>query len=245
MQRDFRQGQLAIDFAAPPFDSAWRVLGRSFLLFARNLPFIAAVTLAVFLPGKLLTQFLCYVLDVPVEGVLSYVLLDTSDLVLGALAVPAIVYGLVARLRTGRTPPVGECLRWGRRLWGRMLWNKFKVEITVLLWSLLLFVPGILAMVRLSLTEQALAVEGDSCPNPLERSRELTAGYRWRTFFVLAPLLILDTAGSFLVLGELAQQPRWMLALGDSLMAVVNGWTTAALLLIYLARVGRDATARR
>jgi hypothetical protein len=245
MERDFRQGRLAIDFAVPPFESAWRVLGHSFLLFAGNLPFIAAATLAVFLPGKLLTQFLGYLLDIPVEGVLSYVLLDLSDLVLGALVVSAIVYGLVARLRTGRTPPVGDCLRWGRRLWGRMLWNKFKVEITVLLWSLLIFVPGILAMVRLSLTEPALAVEADSCANPLERSRELTAGYRWRIFFVLAPLLVLNTAGSFLVLGGLAQQPRWMLALGDSLMSVVNGWTTAALLLIYVARVGREAPVRR
>jgi hypothetical protein len=245
MERAFRQGRLALDFDAPPFDSSWRMLGRSFLLFTGTLPFITSVTLAVFLPGKLLTQFLCYVLDLPVEGVLSYVLLDISDLVLAALAVPAIVYGLAERLRTGRTPPAGECLRWGRRLWGRMLWNKFKVEITVLLWSLLIFVPGILAMVRLSLTEPALAVEADSCANPLERSRELTAGYRWRIFFVLAPLLILDTAGSFLVLGELARQPRWMLALGDALMWIVNGWTTAALLLIYLARVGRGVPVGR
>jgi hypothetical protein len=233
------KGHLDIDFTSEPFDSATRTLGRSFTLFAGSLSFVAAVTLAVFVPGKLLTQFLCYVLDVPVEGVVSYLLLDLSDLVLGALAVPAIVYGLTGKLRTGRTAPVGECLDWGRRLWGRMAWNRFKVEITVLLWSLLIFIPGIIAMVQLSLTEPALAIEGDRCPNPLQRSRELTAGYGWRIFFVVAPLMLLDTVGSFFVLGALGKGPRWMLALGDAAMAVVNGWTTTALLLIYLARVRR------
>jgi hypothetical protein len=242
MASAIRKGHLELDFPAPGFDSALRLLGRSFVLFAACLPSIAAVTLAVFVPGKLLTQFVGYVLEVPVEGIVSYVLLDASDLVLGALAIPAIVYGLAGRLRTGRTPPAGECLRWGKRLWGRMLWNRFKVEITVLLWSLLIFVPGIIAMVRLSLTEAGLSVEGDRCSDPLERSRELTAGHGWRIFFVLAPLVILDTAGGFLVLGALAHEPRWMLALGDSLMAVVNGWTTVALFLIY---VGLRPSVRR
>jgi hypothetical protein len=244
MERHFRKGHLEPGIAVEPFDSAWRLLGRSIALFAAALPFIALLTLTVFIPGKLVLQFACYVLDIPVDGALAYVLLDLSDLVLGALAIPAIIYGLTARLRTGRTPPVGECLRWGRRLWGRMLWNKFKVEITIALWSLLIFVPGIIAMVRLSLTDPALSVEGDNCMNPLERSRELAAGHGWRIFFVLAPLTILDTAGSFLVLGALARQPRWMLALGDSAMAVVNGWTTVALLLIYLSLTGRASPNR-
>jgi hypothetical protein len=214
----------------------WRILGRSAALFAGDLPFIASVTLAVFLPGKLLTQFLFYVLDIAPDGILAYFLLDLSDLVLGALAVPAIIHGLHTKLRTGRTPSVSDSLRWGRRLWGRMLWNKFKVEITVMLWSLLIFIPGLIAMTRLALTDPALAIEGDRCPDPLQRSRELVAGHGWRVFAVLVPLVILDTAGSFLVLGELAHGPRWMLAFGDSAMAVVNGWTTVAVLLMYLFR---------
>jgi hypothetical protein len=230
-------GPLELDFTPEPFDSAMRMLGRSLRLFAANLPFIASVTLAVYLPGKLLTQFIGYILDVPVEGILSYLLLDASDLILGALTVSAIVYGITVKLRSGRTPPVAECLGWGKQLWSRMLWNRFKVEVTILLWSLLIFIPGIIAAVRLSLMEPALAVEGDRCANPLERSRELTAGHGWRIFFALAPLAILDMAGSFLVLDVLAGSPRWMIATGDSLMAVVNGWATIAALLIYLGRL--------
>jgi len=165
--------------------------------------------------------------------------------VFGALAIPALIYGLAGLLRTGRTPPVAECLGWGKQLWGRMLWNRFKVEITVLLWTLLIFIPGIVASVRLSLTDAALSVEGDGCPDPLARSRELAAGHGWRIFFVLAPLVVLETAGSFFALGALGHSPRWMLATGDSLVAIVNGWTTAALFLIYLERVRAGTPVRR
>src|SRR4051812_48582027 len=159
MQRELRE----------PFDSAGRLLGRSARVFFTRLPFLASVTLAVFVPGKLVMQVVCWVLDVPPEGIASYLLMDFSNIVLGALAIPAAIYGLT----TGR--PVVECLRHGRKLWGRMFWNKFKVEITVALWSLLLFVPGIIAMVKLALTDAIVALEPVE-PEPLARSRELTAG---------------------------------------------------------------------
>src|ERR1051325_9954723 len=124
MQRQLRE----------PFDSAARLLARSATTFFRRLPFLAAVTLAVFIPGKLVAQLVCAALDVPPEGIASYLLMDFSSLVLGSLAIPAAIYGLM----TGKS--VLECLRQGKRLWGRMFWNKFKVEVTVAFWSLLLFI---------------------------------------------------------------------------------------------------------
>ena len=107
MDRDFRQGHLAIDFATRPFDSPLALLRDSVRVFLSNLPFLAAVTLVIYLPGKLATQFLCYLLDIPFDGVLSYFILAISDLLLSALVVPAIVFGLVQRFRTGRTPALG------------------------------------------------------------------------------------------------------------------------------------------
>ena len=223
MQRDLQQ----------PFDSAARLLGRSARVFFTNLRFLATVTLAVYVPGKLLVQFACAVLDVPPEGIVSYVLMDLSDLVLGSFAIAAAIHGLM----TGE--PIGECLRYGRRLWGRMLWNKFKVETTIALWTLLLFVPGLVAMVKLALVDAIVAVEGEREPEPLERSRELTAGRRWRVFLVIAPLMAVDLVGSFLVLSSLpgVAHSRWMLGLADSLLAVVGMWTTVAGLLMYLGIV--------
>lgn len=210
------------------------VLAQSARVFFANFPFLAGVTLAVFVPGKLLLQLGCALFDVPADGILAYVLMDASDLALGALAIPAAIYGLTAGT------PVGESIGRARKLWGWMLWNKFKVEITIALWTLLLFVPGLVAMVKLALTDAIVAIEGKREREPLARSRELTSGRRWRVFFVMAPLTVLDLAGSFVVLTALpgVAHSRWMLALADSLMAIVGMWAEVAGLLIYLGMSG-------
>src|SRR5438045_520745 len=123
MDRDFRKGFIEIDFRTEPFDSAGRLLLRSAGVFFTNLRFLAAVTLVIYLPAKLALQLGCYLLDVPIEGIVSLLLIDLSDMVLSALVAPAIVYGLVTGFRTGRTAGAGESLRWGRRQWGKTLWN--------------------------------------------------------------------------------------------------------------------------
>jgi hypothetical protein len=221
-----------------PFDSAPALLGRSARLFFARLPFLATVTLAVFLPGKLLAQFLCWAMDLPPEGVASYLMMDFSDLVLGSLAIPAAIYGLTS----GKA--VVESLRYGQRLWGRMFWAKFKVEITVTLYALLLFIPGLIAMAKLALTDAIVAMEGEREPDPLGKSIELTAGRRWRVFFVVAPLALFDLIGSFFLLGAVpgAAHSRWMLAVVDSLWAVVGMWSTVAGLMMYLGTIPKRAS---
>src|ERR1700704_34219 len=115
MDRDFRKGYLEIDFPTEPFASPVALLLRSIRLFFTTFPFLAAITLAVFLPGKLALQFGCYVLDIPPDGILSYLVLEMGDLFFGALTTPAIAYGLFHYWRQGRTAPMGEAFRWGRR----------------------------------------------------------------------------------------------------------------------------------
>jgi hypothetical protein len=242
MPRDSVQGRLVLDFPAQPFDSAPRLLGRSAAFFFVNLPVLAAVTLAVMIPGNLLVQLFCYLLDVPADGVLSYVLLEIGDLVFGALAIGAVIYTVTGKLRTGRAPALGESLRWARRIWLRMLWNQFKMEMTVGLWSLLIFIPGLMALVRLFLVQPVAALEPDS-PDPLRRSEELTRGVRWRVFFVALPLLAIDLFGSFVILDALpgAGHSRLLLALSDSVLAVAGQWTTVAAVLIYVGQASRPA----
>ena len=223
-----------------PFDSAPRLLGRSARVFFGRLPFLMSVTLAVFIPGKLVAQLVCAALDVPPEGIASYLLMDFSSLILGSLTIPAAIYGLT----TGR--PVLECLRRGRKIWGRMFWNKFKVEMTVALWSLLLFIPGIVAMVKLALTDAVVALDENEM-DPLARSRELTSGIRSRVFFVIAPLMLIDFGGNIAVLVSLpgVAHSRWLLGLADSLLAVVDMWSTVAVLMMYLGRVENPPQAKR
>ena len=246
MDRDFHQGYMAIDFPTEPFHSAWRLLASSVVLFFANLRFLAAVTLVVYLPAKLALQFVLYALDVPAGGMLSYVSLDLSDLILNALVVPAVVYGLVAKFRGGRTAAVGESLRWGRRQWGKTLWTMFKVEITVALWGALLVIPGLVAMVRLIFAEAIVAIEADRETEVLARSRVLSKGHGWRIFLVLLPLMAGGLVGTFLTLGALQQAAysRVVIAVADSVLSVGGQWTTVAVLLMYLGVASPAAPAK-
>jgi hypothetical protein len=244
MDRDFRKGYLEIDFPTRPFDSPLPLLRDTLRVFFSNLPFLTAVTLAIYVPGKLATQLLCYLLDVPFEGVLSYFILEISDLLLSALVVPAIVFGLVQRFRGARAPALAESLRWGRRQWLKTLANQIKVEITVALWGALLVIPGIVAMVRLTFVDVIVAVEADLESEVLQRSAKLAQDRRWRIFFVLLPMMILDFAAMFLVLDrvQVATHSRVAFAIADSILAVAGQLTTVATLLMYLGTVQKRVT---
>src|ERR1051326_3356317 len=153
MPSAFRKGYIDIDFPAQPFSSIGTILLRGTRLFFSNLPFLTWVTVAVALPTKLLLQFVCYLADLPSDGWASYLVMDVADLVFSALVMPAAIYGVVMNLRTGKPAPFGEAFRWGWRQWAKSLWNRFKVEITIMLWGALLIVPGIVAMVKLVFTD--------------------------------------------------------------------------------------------
>jgi hypothetical protein len=242
MDRDFRQGHIEIDFPTEPFHSVFRLLARSAVLFFANLRFLAAVTLLVYLPAKLALQFVLYVLAVHAGGMVTYLALDLSDMVLSALVIPAVIYGLVARFRRGQTASVRESLRWGRRQWGKTLWNMFKVEVTVALWGALLVIPGLVAMVRLIFAEAIVAIEADRETEVLARSRVLARGHGWRIFLVLLPLMAASLVGTFLILGafEQAAHSRVAMAVADSVLSVGGQFTTVAVLLMYLG-VARPA----
>ncbi len=233
MDRDFRQGNLELNFSIEPWLSIGAIIVRATSLFFATLPFLTAVTLAVCLPGKLVLQFACYMLDLPTDGWISYIVMDIGDLALSALVVPATIYGLVHRFRTGKTAPLTESLRWGRRQWAKTLWNKFKVEITIGLYSLLLIVPGIVAAVRLVFADVIVAVEGDDTSAVLDRSRDLSRGRGWRIFAAILPALPLGLLQTLAALGAL-KYSRFLMAGADSIAAVLDQWMTIAVLLLYL-----------
>jgi hypothetical protein len=244
MDRDFRNGYLDIDFPTQPFEAPIPLLRDAVRVSFANRAFLASATLAVYLPGKLATQFLCYVFDIPFEGMLSYLVLGVSDLLLSAMVVPAVVFGLVHYFRSGRPAPLAESLHWARRQWLKTLVNMVKVEITITLWGALLVIPGFVAMVRLIFTDVIVAVEADLESDVLHRSRTLAEGRRWRIFFVLLPLMVLNCAAMFLVLDRVqgATQSRIAFAIADSTLAVLTQLGTAATLLMYLGTAQKRVT---
>lgn len=246
-QREFQRGYLEIGFPSERFDSAWNLLRASARVYFSNFAFLAALTLIVFLPAKLAIQLISDSLDVPKGGLAAYLTMDLSDLVLSALAVPAAIYGLLQRLRTGHTPPLARSLRWGWRQWAKTLWNKFKVEITITLWGALFVVPGVVAMVRLIFTDAIVAIEADKVSAVLERSRDLSRGIGWRIFAVIIPVMIVELVGPFLILDAVggSSAPRPVIAIVDSLLSVGGQWSTVIVLLMYLGVIPATRQAPR
>jgi hypothetical protein len=105
-------------------------------------------------------------------------------------------------------------------------------------------IPGVVAMIRLIFTDVVVAVEADLEHDILGRSTKLAQGRRWRIFFVLLPMLILDLAAMFLVLDRVQSvtHSRAAFAIADSVLAVGGQLTTVATLLMYLGTVQKRVT---
>lgn len=233
MDRDSRRGYLELHTPAPRFVSPVRLLVDALRLFGARFGFLAKVTLLVYLPGHLLYQAAASAFEIPSSGILSILLLTLVDLVLSSLAIPSVVYGLV------REPSIAPALAWGRRQWMRMLGRQVLVDITVLLYGLLLIVPGLIMMVRLAFVPVIVAVEGDRAAQPMERSRELANGRMWRMVGVLLPLALLDGAANYLLLGRIGgiDNARFLFALAETGIALASQLTTVAWLRMYLGIV--------
>jgi hypothetical protein len=243
MEREFRQGHIEIDFASEPFDSPMRLVVRALRMFVRRFAIIAAITLAVFIPGSLALQGICEALDVPINGIPFYLVMQVLDIMMASFVAPAVVYALV-----GSQSGFDTALRWGRRQFGKTLWNEIKVNVIVTLRLLLLVVPGVMAMLRFIFTDIVVAIEGDLAPDPMARSTELSRGRRWRLFAALAPIAIVNMGAEFLILDRPGiVESRVLFALADSALNIFGQLTTVAVLLIYLGLVPpkRPAKAKR
>jgi hypothetical protein len=230
------------DFPVVHFHSVAGMLGQSLSVYFHNFGFIAQVTLAAYAPLKLAVFLFCDQIGVAPGGTAASLIRDAADMVLGALVAPAVISGMIERLRSRAAPSIGECLRRGRKLWGRTLWNDIKADITIVLRLALLIVPGVIAMVRLCLVEEIVALEGDAQANVLGRSREITEGNWWKIFFVCLPAAVLSFVGEWLLfslMGRLGLSWPTAAAL-DCVMAVASQWGTILLLMMYLALVGAE-----
>ena len=227
------------------FSSVPAMLGRSIVVFFRYFGFIAAVTLAAYAPLKFVVFSICGIAGVSPGGVASSIIRDFADGISASLVAPALIYGISAALRDGRTPAVGECLRRGLGLWWPTLWNDFKAQITVGLRLLLLVVPGVIAAVRLAFVEQVVALEPDQRSTVLARSREIAAGHGWKIFFCCVPAVVVGFLSEYLLFSLMEKLGlSWTVAaFVDCGLALAGQWSTVLVTLLYLAlRSGSSAT---
>jgi len=128
---------------------------------------------------------------VPEEGVPGLGLLESLVSMLAGLVVTgALTFGVLQSLH-GRPVTVGALMGSGFGKLGRVFLVSFGVGIFVLLGSLLLVVPGVMAYCALFVAIPAVVVEQDLLPSDaLSRSRALTKGSRWGIFVVALVVLV-------------------------------------------------------
>ncbi len=104
-----------------------------------------------------------------VQALLSYILIG------------AVTYGVVQQLRD-QPAGIGLAISQGLSSFLRVLGTAFLCGIRIFLWSLLLWIPGIVENVKLYVAIPAAVMEGKSSGAAVERSKSLTRGSGWAIF---------------------------------------------------------------
>src|SRR5262249_19797056 len=107
----------------------------------------------------------------------------------------AVTYGVVMQLR-GEPASLGQVLAKGLRTFFRVLGTAFLCGLRIILFTLLLIIPGIIQQERLYVAIPVSVMEGEGGGDAVAPSMELTRGSGWAIF---ASWLIAAALGAVLV----------------------------------------------
>jgi hypothetical protein len=215
--------------AGGPFESG-ALLGEAFrIYFANFLPFVI-LTAVAFAPLFYLALF------PPSVGSLQ-ILMGFGTILCTPVATAAVTYGVFQHMRR-RDASVGDCLRVGLSCLFPVLFVAILQALATGVGVILCIIPGILVAIMLAVAVPVAVEERPGVIAALNRSSELTDGYRWQIFGVLFLLGLINFAFGLLVIP---------LSGGLSGVRSVDANTTRAFLLtsrlIDLVPTGLSATA--
>lgn len=110
----------------------------------------------------------------------------------------ALTYGVVMQLR-GEPAGIAVAIAKGAQTFLRALGTGILCGIRIFLWSLLLWIPGIIEAVRLYVALPVAVMENKGGNEAIARSDRLTAGSRWQLFVSWFLAFILPIGASYLV----------------------------------------------
>ncbi|MGE3172024.1 MAG: hypothetical protein AB7O97_05310 [Planctomycetota bacterium] len=111
--------------------------------------------------------------------------------VLTFLLTGAISFGVVMQLR-GERAPIGQSIVRGLQSFFRVLGTGMLCGLRIVLFTLLLVVPGILEAIRLYVAIPAAAMEGKAGNDAARRSIALVDGSRWQLFGAWLLIVVLS-----------------------------------------------------
>jgi hypothetical protein len=227
-----------------PFTSVGGLFVRALSLYFRSLPLIAGVTLVVFVPVELVKNYVVTAAHLEDSLSASTRIEGLLEGIFGSLVTAALLSGLAHKIRTGRDLGVRGSLSAGVERWGSVLGVRVRSGFMVVVGIFLLVVPGIVWMVRYSLTDQVATLER-SASRTMNRSVDLVRGHGWKVFGVgllgFITVLLPQFAGA--MLAGLADS--WIVtALIDCVNDVVYRFFVVLMLLVYLG-IAKDTSGER
>ncbi|MEP7009174.1 MAG: hypothetical protein ABJC13_02525 [Acidobacteriota bacterium] len=178
------------------------LLKQSWLTYRQQFPVILAVVVAVWVPLECLSSYMdAFVFggdDIRKSWKFAKFLYDFF----GIIATAGVIF-IGQEALAGQRATFRSALAAGFSSWGRMWWTRLLYQLTIVVGLLLLIVPGLYLMVRLSLVEPVAVQERISGSAAMRRSFELTEGRFWLVIrlglallflFILPTVLIVATA---------------------------------------------------
>jgi hypothetical protein len=180
---------ISFDSSVRQFRTAGDALSPTFRLYKDNFILIAKIVLALYGPLVAIQHLLASRNDDdPLNGFMALLIYVASI----SLVPSALIYGITHYLRTGTNPSVLECYSLNLKRLARVFGAAILTNIIILLGTIIFIVPGIIAAITFSLVLPAIVLEDRTILGSMNRSGELTKGYRGRIFmaFLLNAILI-------------------------------------------------------
>jgi hypothetical protein len=181
------------------------ILSESFRLWKQHFARIASITFIVYLPVQIIIELISIFFEpTNLESAEDWRKLgneiriyDFVRQVIGVIATLGIL-NLTLSVLKGEDPerPWTYYLKYGALRWPQYIWVATKAGLTVLLYLLLLIIPGIYKAVRFSFVDCAFVDNDDA---PLQKSERLV-DKRWFTIFMFVTLVFLIGLGIELII---------------------------------------------
>jgi hypothetical protein len=220
----------------PPFEGG-AILGETFrVYFANFVPFVLTA-LVTLIPLFLLSALASEEAGGTNLGPSAQLVLIAVGVILGVLSGPlvtaALTFGVFQHLRN-RPVVAGECLSVGLKSLLPVLGVVILQSLAMMAGAIFCLIPGIIVAVMLTVSVPAAVEERPGVMGALNRSAELTRGFRWHVFLVLFVLWLIALPVSFVLSRIAVTLPLLVGQLTSHAVSVVlNGLGAVASALMY------------
>jgi hypothetical protein len=223
--------------AIKPFDGVFEAIGTTVTIFSKNFWLVTKLVLVIVTPFEIFKA-----LSIGETAHNWQLAVGTFGLQIfcSVLIAPALIYALMKVMQTGVAPGINEAYRFGVSKVIKLLLCTLMVWVLVTIGFALCVIPGIFLILAFELVYPLAVLKGGSPTEILDRSYNMTKGYRWNILgatFLMSVMLAVASApvtifAAWLTAGVVDAWPLHVLA--AIISDVLSEGTTILSLVIYL-----------